>query len=186
MARLLIWLKSKQNLHFTWHVSSKTSSSGQHRLEHWFHVKAWWQGKLENLRAHSYVACGIDVASVAMSCKGKVRHLRGENTGEYSEAARVLHLKQQTSPGQRRQLETWHFSWDVTAHVQHIVTWHCPEVENVRMWRFTTKTSVLHVFVLILLAYFCAIFVPNQGKVAYWLPLCLKQCSGSIPGRIFS
>ena len=29
-----------------------------------------------------------------------------------------------------------------------------------------TKTWVLHVFVLILLACFCAIFVPNQGKVA--------------------
>ena len=28
---------------------------------------------LENLRAHSCLACGIDVASVAMSCKGKVR-----------------------------------------------------------------------------------------------------------------
>ena len=91
-----------------------------------------------------------------------------------------------TSPAWRRQPEMWHFFRDVTAHVQHVVTWRCPEVENVRTWRFATKTRVLHVSVLILLACYCAIFVPNQGKVTLWLPLCLKPCSGSIPGHVFS
>ena len=32
-------------------------------------------------------------------------------------------LKQQTSPARKRQPETWHFYRDVTAHVQHVVTW---------------------------------------------------------------
>ena len=77
----------------------------------------------------------------------------------------VRYLKQQTSPARWRQPETWHFFRDFTAHVQHVVTWRCPEVENVA-FHVATKTWVLHGFVLILLACFCAIFVPNRGKVA--------------------
>ena len=39
MARLLIWLKNEQNLHFTQRVSSKNYIWGQNRLECWFYVK---------------------------------------------------------------------------------------------------------------------------------------------------
>ena len=77
------------------------------------------------------------------------------------------HLKQQTALAWRRQPEMWHFFGDVSAHTQQVVTWRCPEVENVRKWHFTSRrTTWVHVFVLILLTCFCAIFVPNQGKVA--------------------
>ena len=51
----------------------------------------------------------------------------------------IRHLKQQTSPAWRRQPETWEIFRDVIAHVQNVVTWGCPEVENVRTWRFTSR-----------------------------------------------
>ena len=48
-------------------------------------------------------------------------------------------LSNKTSPAWRRQAETWDFFRDVIAHVQNIVTWRCPEVENVRTWCFTSR-----------------------------------------------
>ena len=45
MARQLIWLKNEQNLYFTQRISSKTSSSGQNRLECWFHIKVKTRAK---------------------------------------------------------------------------------------------------------------------------------------------
>ena len=41
----------------------------------------------------------------------------------------------------------------------------CPEVENVRTWGFTSRRKPEN-FDPLIMAYFCAIFVPNQGKLA--------------------
>ena len=76
----------------------------------------------------------------------------------------IRHLKQQTSPAWRRQPETWHFIRDYTAHVPNVVTWRCPEVENVRTWGFTSRRKPEYFDPF--MAYVCAIFVPNQGKLA--------------------
>ena len=51
----------------------------------------------------------------------------------------IRHLKQQTWPGSRRQPETGNFFADITAHVQHVVTSRCPEVENAKTWGFTSR-----------------------------------------------
>ena len=51
----------------------------------------------------------------------------------------IRHLKQQTSPGSRRQPEMGNFFADITAHVQHVVTSRCPKVENAKTWGFTSR-----------------------------------------------
>ena len=88
----------------------------------------------------------------------------------------IRHLKQQTSPARRRQPETWHCFRDVTAHVQHVETWRCPEVENVRTWGFTSLWEREYLIFCFdpFLAYFSVILVRNQKKIWIMIACMLK------------
>jgi len=69
---------------FCFHINLKHRPSGSYLCPGMCHVTwmpcQWMWTNLENLRAHSGSAFVIDVAFVATSCKGKVRHSQGKNT----------------------------------------------------------------------------------------------------------
>ena len=100
-----------------------------------------------NLSA-SYQKKAVFVQRQNTSLHSKFRQTALKLTPKGLDYTQIRHLKQQTSPAWRRQPETWDFFRDVIAHVQNVVTWRCPEVENVRTWRFTSRRKPENFMVL--------------------------------------
>ena len=72
MARQLIWLKNEQNLYFTQCISSRTSSTGQNRLECSFHIKVKTRAKQpKKYRVMCFYSIENDMQNFRHFCKKK-------------------------------------------------------------------------------------------------------------------